>query len=107
LFIYAKDLFVAASHMARPKNDGARPSEATNATPAVRDISVHSLVVLVAGFDRSLVALAPVRDLLFCAKLLFVAASDRAGEANGPWAARKGAVVTHKPSVDALAAQAG
>jgi len=30
----------------------------------------------VAGFNRSLVALAPVRDLLFCAKHLFVAAMD-------------------------------
>jgi hypothetical protein len=28
----------------------------------------------VAGFDRSLVALAPVRNLLFCAKHLFIAA---------------------------------
>jgi hypothetical protein len=36
----------------------------------------------VAGFDRSVVALAPVRDLLLCAKDLFVAASRAARPKN-------------------------
>jgi hypothetical protein len=80
-FVRSRQRFVHRSAGARPK---------------ARQF-VGALVAALGRISR-LVALPPVRDLLLCANLLFVAASDRAGEANGAWAASKGAAVTPKPT---------